>query len=380
MPFLGLRIGVPDSLLGGVKGSSPLVPGAPALTLTSASNDTTPNFDVDLPSGYGDARDVAVNDVLVIEYALQSGGAWATYVSYPITAPDISADIINKAGVTPLAHNTYQFRAYLTRGATTGTISAVVSNVVVQLFTPSSLSPALWLEADDLATLFQNIAGSTAVSADGQTVGTWNDKSGNAFHLTAAADDTTRPTYNTSGGLSWVTFDGVNDVLRRLAKLGMYDASACSVYLAMRANPATSARLVADGSSSSTNPIYAPMFSDPAVASTSQVYLRNDAGTQINLKFSKTGVFNNSDCVYGIEDTGSLINSYLNGVLTAGTSYTRTGTVTTDRFALGALLRSTPASFFAARVYNVVIVKRALTGSERSALLTYMGAKAGLSL
>jgi len=47
-------------------------------------------------------------------------------------------------------------------------------------FNPLSLSPALWLDASDASTLFQN--GVVAASADGDPVGVWRDKSGNNRH------------------------------------------------------------------------------------------------------------------------------------------------------------------------------------------------------
>lgn len=48
-------------------------------------------------------------------------------------------------------------------------------------FNPLTLSPALWLDAADSATLFQSNGGSAA-AADGDPVGYWLDKSGNNRH------------------------------------------------------------------------------------------------------------------------------------------------------------------------------------------------------
>jgi hypothetical protein len=49
-------------------------------------------------------------------------------------------------------------------------------------FNPLTLSPALWLDAADSATLFQATTGSVPAAADGDPVGYWLDKSGNNRH------------------------------------------------------------------------------------------------------------------------------------------------------------------------------------------------------
>jgi hypothetical protein len=63
---------------------------------------------------------------------------------------------------------------------------------------------ALWLDANDASTITLN----------GSTVAQWNDKSGNARHVSQATA-TNQPTLTASGlnGKSVVTFDGVNDFL-----------------------------------------------------------------------------------------------------------------------------------------------------------------------
>jgi hypothetical protein len=52
-----------------------------------------------------------------------------------------------------------------------------------------------WFDAGDLSTMFQDVAGTIPVTAVGQFVGKWLDKSGNGNHAVAAANNTTRPTY-----------------------------------------------------------------------------------------------------------------------------------------------------------------------------------------
>ncbi len=80
------------------------------------------------------------------------------------------------------------------------------------IFKPDQISGLeLWLDAADSETLYQSAGGSLA-SADGDPVGQWKDKSGNARHA-AQTDGTKKPLLklalqNSKNLLRW---DGVND-------------------------------------------------------------------------------------------------------------------------------------------------------------------------
>lgn len=85
---------------------------------------------------------------------------------------------------------------------------------------PTSLFAAgeqgVWYDPSDLSTMFQDVAGTVPVTADGQLVARINDKSGKGNHATQATE-ASRPLYKTSGGLHWLQFDGVNDSLATAA-------------------------------------------------------------------------------------------------------------------------------------------------------------------
>ena len=78
-------------------------------------------------------------------------------------------------------------------------------------FSPLSLSPALWLDASDAATLFQSNGGAAA-AADGDPVGYVLDKSGSANHLIQVTG-TSKPTLKLAiqNAKPVIRFDGVND-------------------------------------------------------------------------------------------------------------------------------------------------------------------------
>lgn len=83
-------------------------------------------------------------------------------------------------------------------------------------WTPAALFAASeqggWYDPSDLATLFQDAAGTIPVVADGDPVGRINDKSGNGFLLTQGTA-AHRPAYRTAAGRHWLQGDGVDDAL-----------------------------------------------------------------------------------------------------------------------------------------------------------------------
>jgi hypothetical protein len=82
-------------------------------------------------------------------------------------------------------------------------------------FDPSSLfsgDTGGWWDPSDMATLFQDSAGTTPITAADQPVGRINDQSGNGNDLTQASSSS-RPILRNSGALWWLEFDGANDYL-----------------------------------------------------------------------------------------------------------------------------------------------------------------------
>ena len=83
-------------------------------------------------------------------------------------------------------------------------------------FTPASLfasgEQGVWYDPSDMSTMFQDSAGTIPVTAAGQPVGKILDKSGRGNHASQATA-AKRPLLQTSGGLWYLQFDGVDDAL-----------------------------------------------------------------------------------------------------------------------------------------------------------------------
>tara|TARA_Y100000590_G_scaffold470727_1_gene668798 strand:- start:836 stop:10723 length:9888 start_codon:yes stop_codon:yes gene_type:complete len=96
-----------------------------------------------------------------------------------------------------------------------GNPSGVASAGPWTLPSPGGVDPTgleIWYDADDIGTLYQNAACTTPVTADGQNVLCWQDKSASANNATIA---TNNPTYQTNefNGMPVIRFDGTNDTL-----------------------------------------------------------------------------------------------------------------------------------------------------------------------
>lgn len=83
-------------------------------------------------------------------------------------------------------------------------------NPIASLY--ASREQGAWFDPSDLTTMFQDAAGTTPVTADGQPVGLIRDKSWRSNHASQATT-ARRPTYKTDGTHHWLAFDGTDDCL-----------------------------------------------------------------------------------------------------------------------------------------------------------------------
>ena len=112
-------------------------------------------------------------------------------------------------------------------------------------FTPRSITGlALWLDASDASTLFQDAAATTPATATSDPVGAWLDKSGNARHATQSVS-ASRPTVGSSSkaGKNAVRNNGTGSVALQVAawpytagntQFAVFNASALNQAVAQR--------------------------------------------------------------------------------------------------------------------------------------------------
>lgn len=100
------------------------------------------------------------------------------------------------------------------------------------LWTPASLfaqgEEGVWYEPKP-EYLFQDEAGTTPVTGDGQLVGLMIDRSGNGNHVTQKNSASRKPLYRTENGLHWLEFDGVDDGLSSIQNISFTNSDDAKV-------------------------------------------------------------------------------------------------------------------------------------------------------
>lgn len=300
----------------------------------------------------------------------KNGGAWSTTTPFTFTNGDTFAVRHTSSSDGSAVNSTLNLNG--TSDTFTTQIPTLPATRVFQF------------DADDLTTMFKEIAGTTAVTTSGDTVGKWNDKSGNARHVAAAADDATRPTYDLTSGVHSVVGAAVNStVLIGTNPSGMWQAGAWTLVFAVKANAGTGQAVMADGSSSSSFPLAAYARSNGSTASTMSNSFRDSATGTINLTDPtvavKTTVFDNNYRVIVLIDDGSGFTVWYDGVkqskVTSG--YNRAGGSITglDRMSLFARVRPTIDSYFTGQIQHISGFARALSDAEAAQATTYAALK-----
>jgi hypothetical protein len=205
-----------------------------------------------------------------------------------------------------------------------------------------------------------------------------NDLTLSGRNLTATG--TQRPTI--SGGV--LTFNGTTNYMFHTSPF-MYAAGALTIVATFKSQAvAVGSSFIGEGASATGNPLYQLLRSDGLVAAGTGAFnfIRNDAAANIALNTVNLGItaFNNTKQVASITDTGSIITGYLNGNTGATPqSYTRSGTLTLNRWALGALVRNTVSGYLPMEFNRIDIFTRVLTTPERQGVEKWQAERFGVT-
>ena len=229
--------------------------------------------------------------------------------------------------------------------------------------------------------LFQDAAGTTPVTADGDPVGRMVDQSGNGNHAIQTVSGS-RPVYRTDGVLHWLEFDGIDARLKTIENIEIFGGAPRSVISAARVDSTDVITvgwgISAPGQASDQRVINQRLMArfwaiDPITASGPAV---------------ATGSSNVlSTLFYGnpagpLDSEGVGTDARINGVYTPWGSYEYGGpssTVNTANTELELGQRS-GSTLLTGRIYGVIVVSGALNGSNLNDAESYLANLAGVAL
>jgi hypothetical protein len=248
-------------------------------------------------------------------------------------------------------------------------------------WTPVELTTALWLDSSDSTTLFDATSGGSLPAADGG-VARWEDKSGNARHLTQATSGL-RPIRKVAhqNGLDGVQFNSASThwIENASATFGLINRTAFVVF---KENSAVAnggllvVKPTAGGNDfdSTTGYVMAP-----SNRSTARFISTGSAGSSYELLDTETPSAILPTTIYGEVKSGSTGTLYRNGTSVAtDTSFTEFAATSGGGISLGArYLPSLSGPYFNGVIYEIVYVESALSTDDRQKLEGYMAHKWG---
>jgi hypothetical protein len=239
------------------------------------------------------------------------------------------------------------------------------------IFSPLSLSPALWLDASDASTLLQSSGGSLAAS-DADPVGEWRDKSGSGFHVSQSTSGA-KPILKVGAfnGRNCVRFDGVDDRLER-ANVGLLkNKSGGSLFVVYKAINTSAAQALLFASIGTNSTITrAGMFLNNSIAGYGAGGRRLDVDSFSAIQGG--AVNGNTHAQSAVFDWGnSDLFVHLDGAAIASTNSFQTDGSTSNTDLLILSIGGLTAVFANADIAAALIFERVLTASELAQLFAW---------
>lgn len=235
------------------------------------------------------------------------------------------------------------------------------------LWSPSVLSPALWLDASDSTTIIQS----------GGAVSQWNDKSGNSRNFANATADQ-RPIYSVSSfsGRPGITFDGSNDTLTITGLGSLFNNTTHGIYYVMQR--------VGAGTGDSYRPDIASISTAGTGTDVGALhYIRTDNNGASYPYFNtagsydgiSTGYANNTPYVFSFQSNTTGWGVWRNGTLESTTSSLTAPTTQADGYALARQFNPSRASNI---VISEIVFAQNVTTANRQIIEGYLAWKWGL--
>ncbi|MCX4186781.1 hypothetical protein [Methylophaga sp. OBS4] len=224
----------------------------------------------------------------------------------------------------------------------------------------------------DISTLWQDTAGTTPVTASGQSIARIDDKSGNGLNLILTGGSGV--TYGTDGNLHWIDFDGAS----------YFETSALTAPL-MNNGEGSMAFSAASDQSEALAGVLAEQQAAPENSRRIVMFFDTRSGTKRHSFFSPDGTTRAIDLDSEIDGTakvfimshdGSTARGYIDNTAQSST-LTPGGSFNASRFIQLGRQQAGPF-YFDGKLYGAVIRDTELTTAQRNNLNAYLATKAGI--
>lgn len=239
------------------------------------------------------------------------------------------------------------------------------------VFNPLDLTPQLWLDASDTAT----------ITASSGAVSQWDDKSGNGYHVTQATG-ANQPTTGsvTKNGLNTIDFDG-GDNLNRAPDTGLgQNVTGLTIYSVVKYDLLGSRTVFAltTGTSTSTLRILLGANLTGDLLRVAGRTLDADSLVTVTSSAKSTGVWYSQIGVFDYANTD--LFQYVNGSLDGSTTSFQTATTTSNTQSQNLVIgdQALGGSALDGSVGEILVYHSAHNSSLRQTVLQYLNNKWGL--
>jgi len=230
-----------------------------------------------------------------------------------------------------------------------------------------------WFDPSDLSRMWQDTAGTTPVTADGQTVARIDGQRG--VVSLRQSDAAKRPAYKTSAGLHWLQFDGTNDTFLSAAALNLSGTDKLTLCAGVRKSVAVSNGQVVGVTYTGAG--YWHIFAPNAVGTYRTAFGVGAGGIEIATPADYAEPITN--VVVGISDAAAptLVTRVDATEVVNSTSSQGTGNFGNSVFEVGSRDESL---FFSGNLYFLLIRGALTSGADLTALEGFAAAKSGVTL
>jgi len=233
-----------------------------------------------------------------------------------------------------------------------------------------------WYDPSDLSTMFQDSAGTTAVTGANQPVGLIRDKSGNGNHLIQTSASS-RPTLRVSGSTYYLEFDGVDDFLT-ISSFSL-SSDKVTIFVGMRKLYDAASRFVIELSSDASANNGAFAISSPTGAGNNNIRFRS-TGTLSTFATVTTPTVPTNLVVTSVGDISGDLSKITINRTTTNSSTSDQGTGNYQTYPMWVARRDALTTRLNAYIYEILIVGKLSSDTAIAATEYWIANKMGITL